>query len=323
MTITAMRGALTPHLDDQIRAAEAAAYRHYGVTATEEFAVVTTTVGSTRIRLTHVAASAPSDQPPILLLHGIGSVSILAASLLPYLADRDVIAVDTPGHGLSDRLVLPKGVDLRAFAVSVLEGVRSHLGHERVDVIGHSLGGQFSLYAALDLPHRIRRLVLLGAPGAALAGAKPAAGMKLMALPGVGKLVLAIKMDDAKFVEINERYAVGPGAFASTPADLITAGRLIAGRPGNAASIASYFRALLRRGAIRPEVVLSAAELGRLEQPVLFAWGDDDLFLMPDAAARSIVAVRDAHLVRARGTGHAPWLQQPERYGAAVAAHLR
>ncbi|WP_182378218.1 alpha/beta fold hydrolase [Nocardioides sp. WS12] len=323
MTITSLRGAEPPVLDDQIRAAEAATYRYYGVTATEERALISTTVGSTGVRLTRIAARTPSSQPPIILLHGIGSVTILAASLLPYLADRDVVAVDTPGHGLSDQLILPKGVDLRAFAVSLVEGVRAHLGHDQVDVIGHSLGGQFGLYAALDLPHRVRRLVLLGAPGAALAGAKPAAGMKLMALPGVGKLVLAIKMSDAKFVEINEQYAVGPGAFATTPPDLITAGRLIAGRPGNAASIASYFRTLLRRGAIRPEVVLSAAELGRLEQPVLFAWGDDDLFLMPDVAARSIVAVRDAHLVRARGTGHAPWLQQPELYGAAVAAHLR
>ena len=310
-------------LDEAIREAERACYRHYAVSATEEHAVITTTVGPTGVRLTRIAASAPSEQPPILLLHGIGSVSILAATLLPHLADRDVIAIDTPGHGLSDRLILPKGVDLRAFAVSVIDGVREHLGHEHVDVIGHSLGGQFALYAALELPHRIRRLVLLGAPGASFAGAKPSAGMKLMALPGLGKLVLAMRMDDAKFIEINERYAVGKGAFASAPADLVRAGRLIAGRPGNAASIASYFRALIRRGSIRPEVVLSAAELGRLEQPVLFAWGDDDLFLTPEVAARSIVAVRDAHLVRARGTGHAPWLQQPERYGAAVAAHLR
>lgn len=309
-------------LDDQIRAAEAACYAHYGVVPREERVEVVTSVGRTGIRLTRFESLERTDAPPVILLHGIGSISVMAAPLLPYLADRPVIAVDTPGHGLSDRMVLPRGTDLRHFAVSVVDGVRRHLGAEVVDVVGHSLGGQFGLYSTLDLPQRVRRLVLLGAPGASLAGARPAAGMKLMAVPGLGKMVLGIRMDDRRFVEINERYAVGPGAFDATPGSLVTAGRLIASRPGNATSIASFFRTLLRRGTIRPEVVVPVTELGRIDQPVLFAWGDDDLFLTPALAAASIVAIRDVHLVRAKGVGHAPWLQRPDLFGGAVAAHL-
>lgn len=309
-------------LDDRIRAAEGACYAHYGASPLEDRVSVLTPAGRTGIRLTRFSPTAPSDLPPVVLLHGIGSVSVLAAPLLPHLADREVIAVDTPGHGLSDRCILPRGTDLRHFATSVVDGVREHLGVDAIDVVGHSLGGQFGLYAALDLPKHVRRLALLGAPGASLAGARPAAGMKLMAVPGLGKMVLGIRMDDQRFVEINERYAVGRGAFDATPAAMVTAARLIASRPGNATSIASFFRTLLRRGSIRPEVVVATAELGRIDQPVLFAWGDDDLFLTPALAAASIVAIRDVHLVRAKGVGHAPWLQQPGLFGAAVATHL-
>jgi len=46
------------------------------------------------------------------------------------------------------------------------------------------------------------------------------------------------------------------------------------------------------------------------------------VFLSPGTAARSIVALPDAHLVRVPGAGHAPWLQATQRVGNAVAQHL-
>jgi pimeloyl-ACP methyl ester carboxylesterase len=311
-------------LDREIWQAEAAAYRHYGLHPYEERVWVDSIYGHYGVRLTRFRAHSSSGRPlpPVLLLHGIGSVNVIAAPLLAHLSGREVVAVDFPGHGLSQRCILPRQVDLRGFTGSVVESLLAHVGADQVDLVGHSLGAQFSLYAGLDLADRVRRLVLLGAPGAAFPGAKPVAAMKLMTLPWVGKLAASVPMDDQKFALFNEQYALGRDAFVAVPPHMITAGRLINGRSGNAESVSSYYRALLRRGSIRPEVTLSAIELGRLRQPTLLAWGDNDIFSSPARAAESVVAIRDAHLIRVPGAGHAPWLQRPQVVGSAVAAHL-
>lgn len=307
-------------LDDQIREHEAACYAHYGVSRTEDRVVVDSDLGRFAVRLQIFGER--GSAPPVVLLHGVGSMQVLAAPLLPYLSDRQVIAVDWPGHGLSQGCILPSGTDLRAFAVSVMDSLFDELGIHRVDLVGHSLGAQFSVYTALDLAPQVRRVALLGAPGAAFGGARPAHLMKVMALPGIGARVLATKLTDRAFVRTNEEFALGAGAFRDVPKEMVTAGRLISCRPGNPESIASYFRTLIRGNRIRSGVVVSLEELSRLPQPTMLAWGDDDIFNTPSAAAAWIVAIRDCRLVRFPNTGHAPWLQNPKAVGSAVAEHL-
>lgn len=310
-------------LDREIWRTESEVYRHYGLEPVEERLRVSSIYGDYGVRLTRFGTrSSDSGPPPIVLLHGIGSVNVIKAPLVALLGGREVIAVDLPGHGLSQRCVLPPKADLRGFAGSVVASLLDHLGATEVDLVGHSLGAQFSLFASLDLPGRVRRLVLLGAPGAALPGARPAAAMKFMALPWVGKLAMSLPMDDQKFLEFNEKYVLGRDTFAGQPPQMITASRLIGGRPGNAESVASYFRALLKRGAIRPEVTVGFDELRRLRPPTLLVWGDNDVFQSPARAGESIVAIPDVHLVRLAGAGHAPWLHRPEESGSAVVRHL-
>ncbi|WP_169813447.1 alpha/beta fold hydrolase [Nocardia vaccinii] len=261
------------------------------------------------------------ERSPIIMLHGIASATVLAAPLLPYLSNRRVVAVDWPGHGLSDECVLPSGVDLRAHSSAVLGSLLHVIGAPEVDMVAHSMGAQFALYAASDLGKRIRRVTLLGAPGAAIQGVRPIPAMWMIALPKAGPLLLSLPMSERAFDRANDR-TLGREALLGAPAELALALRLIGSRTRNAASIASFFRALVRRASVRPQVVLADDALARLGQPVQFVWGDGDVFLSPLAAARSIVAVRNVSLLRVPGAGHAPWLQARERTGRAVAEHL-
>lgn len=309
-------------LDAQIRDAEKAVFAAYGVVGDSETIPVDTDLGRFDVRLQHFGPRHPGV-PPVLLLHGVGSMQALAAPLLPFLADRHVIAIDWPGHGLSERCVLPAGVGLRRYAVSVVAGLLRELGLNQVDLVGHSLGAQFSLYAALDLRAQVGRLALLGAPGAAFVDTKPAAMMKILALPGVGGRLLGRSMSSEQFVTLNERGILGPGAFRDAPPQLAEVGALLASRPGNAESVASYFRALIRGNAVRSGLAISLEELGRIDQPTLLLWGDDDVFNTPTRAAASIVAIRDAHHLRLPHAGHAPWLTHPDAAGSALADHLR
>ena len=313
-----MRLASVTDLDDRVRAAEVETLRAHGLGREERYVDIATAYGRSTVRVSITGTG--TDLPPVLALHGIGSAAALSIPLLPHLRGRQVISLDWPGHGLSEPCVLPPGADMRVHADAVVGSLLDELGIGWIDVVGHSMGAQIALYAALDLSDRVRRLVLLGAPGGAFAGLRLLAPMKLLAIPGVGPAVLSRPMSERAFDRFNDQ-ALGAGALAGHPDSLREALRLLATRTANGPSLASYFRAMVVRGRVRPGVALEERELARLVQPTLAAWGDSDVFLTPVDAARSLVAIRDVHVVRVPG-GHAPWLGEPERVGDAVRRHL-
>jgi pimeloyl-ACP methyl ester carboxylesterase len=210
---------------------------------------------------------------------------------------------------------------MRTHAVTTVDSLLDRLEIPNADLVGHSMGAQFSLYAAHDLGSRVGRIVLLGAPGAAFAGVKPVPFMKIVALPGLGRALLLAPIPDRAY-RTNQDLVFGVGAFDGTPPQMAEAIRLLAGRRANAASIASFFRSLLRGGRVRDGVNLAPADLARIHQRALFAWGDQDVFMTPAQAASSLVAITDVRLLHLPTAGHAPWLQAPAVVGSAIAAHL-
>ena len=93
-------------------------------------------------------------------------------------------------------------------------------------------------------------------------------------------------------------------------------------RRGFPPSIASFFRALIRRGKVRTGVAMPLNDLSALTQPVLIVWGDDDVFMKSQEAGTSVDAFKDRELVRVPAAGPAPWLQDLDRVGNALAGHL-
>ena len=307
-------------LDRQIRAAERKTFAHYGAEPSENVIAVNTGVGHTHVRLS-IFGPEESPETPVLLLHGIASLTILAAPLLKYVPNRRIIAVDWPGHGLSGPGVLPKHTDVRRHAVMTIRSILDALDLDEVDVIGHSMGGQFGLYASLELRDRVRRLVLLGAPGAGFFGVKPVPVMQLLAIPRLGKRLLSMPVSDKAFDKNND-LMLGAGALDRVPRVFLYTAKLAGGRKRNAASIASFFRALIKRRKVRHGVAVPLEELASLTQPTLLCWGDEDVFLSPITANASIISIPDHLLIRVAGAGHAPWLQAEELVGQAVANHL-
>ena len=218
--------------DGAIRAAERATYTYYGLETTERYVRVDAGCGHVEVRITEFAADPGADesQVPVVMLHGIGSATVLGASLVRHLRGRRVIAVDWPGHGLSGPCILPPTLGIRTHATTTIASLLDELGLDRVDLVGHSLGAQFTLYAAHDLGSRVRRIFLLGAPGAAILGVKPVTVMKLLATPGLGRALLSAPMSQRAFHR-NQDLTLGPGALDDSPPKLVEAG-LPARRPG-------------------------------------------------------------------------------------------
>jgi pimeloyl-ACP methyl ester carboxylesterase len=309
------------HLEARVRAAELTLAARYGRTLVEHR--VATTAGPD-VRVVEYPAISPSDAaaalPPILLLHGIASVTAPAVPLLAALADRRVLAVDWPGHGLSGADVVPAGGGLRAHAVAVLDEVLAFFHLEQVDAIGHSLGAQFALYFALAHPERLRRLVLLGAPGAAFSQAGATVGMRLVSVPGVGTAVLSLSTSARAHDRAVDRL-FGAGTLDGYPAEINEIGFLASQRPEFASSVASLFRAMMTPFGARADIALTAAELAHLAVPTLIVWGVDDVILTPAKGRASAEAIPNATILEIDG-GHAPWLNDPGRVGVAVSAFL-
>jgi pimeloyl-ACP methyl ester carboxylesterase len=96
---------------------------------------------------------------PLVLLHGGFGATELMAPIVPALAaGRRVIAVDLQGHGRTADVDRPLRPELMADDIAALI---EHLGLERADVMGYSLGGLVALRTAIQHPGRVRNVVLV------------------------------------------------------------------------------------------------------------------------------------------------------------------
>jgi len=99
--------------------------------------------------------------PPLLALHGWLDNAGSYARLAPLLAaQRQVIALELPGHGHSEHL--PPGLHYHFVDyVRAVLAAADALGLERFDLLGHSLGAGIAALLAAAAPGRIRKLLLI------------------------------------------------------------------------------------------------------------------------------------------------------------------
>ncbi|KIS29243.1 alpha/beta hydrolase [Arthrobacter sp. SPG23] len=107
-----------------------------------------------------VRAEAPAESPTIVLIHGIGVSHRYLVRLHQAMARMaDTISIDLPGFGSTprpDRQLMV--ADQAAFIHDVLD--KAGVG-PRV-LVGHSMGAQFVLEAALQRPDQVPQVVLMG-----------------------------------------------------------------------------------------------------------------------------------------------------------------
>lgn len=182
---------------------------------------------------------------PVLLLHGgLGSIDMFRPGLLPALsAKRKVIAVDLQGHGrtaLGDR---PFRLESLGDDMAVLV---KKLGHDRVDVLGYSLGGGVALRMALQQPERVRRLVLVSTPFSDDAF-----------YPGIKAQQVALTADAAPMMKDTPMYK----SYVAVAPKKEDFPRLID-------TLGTYMR----------QKYDWSAELANLKAPTMLVYGDSDMF---------------------------------------------
>ena len=183
--------------------------------------------------------------PPLVLLHGgLQTIELSFGALIPLLARRHrVIPMELQGHGRTADVDRPMTFEHLA---SDVVGLLDHLGVERTDVFGFSLGGLTTYQLLIDHPDRVRRAVVASADHRNDRG---------------GEIHPDRLPTEADFAAMRAAYAnvaPDPGHFESF-ADKAVA--MVHGFPG-----------------------WTDAQLRAVEVPVLVMIGDTDFILVPNAA---------------------------------------
>ena len=99
---------------------------------------------------------------PLIMLHGGFGTFETFAALSPTLAqNHQVIGVDLYGHGRT--AITQRPIQFEQMADDIASLIE-HLGLEKADLLGYSLGGMVALQTAIRHPERVNQLVLISVP---------------------------------------------------------------------------------------------------------------------------------------------------------------
>ena len=161
---------------------------------------------------------------PLVLLHGgLCTIDLNFGALIPALAaHRRVIAVELQGHGHTADTGRPLAIATLADDVVAL---LDHLGVERADLYGFSLGGWVAFDLAVRHPGRAGHLVLAGEQ--LLAGAGQAELDDPTRMPteadfrALRDAYAAVAPDPSHFDAFGEKLTAAVHSFAAWPADTL------------------------------------------------------------------------------------------------------
>ncbi len=143
---------------------------------------------------------------PIVLLHGGLGSGEMFGPILPALIERhEVILVDLQGHGRTADVDRP--LDVRTMADDVAALI-DHLGLDRPDAVGYSLGGGVAWQLGFRHPEKIGRMVTASANIR-----RSAIYPEMLAQQGQVSAAAAEFMKDTPMYELYQRVAPRPGDF--------------------------------------------------------------------------------------------------------------
>lgn len=286
------------NFDEILSEARAAQKRGYG-----EYI----TVRGVRIRYVAVGSGAP-----VFLLHGLGEFLETWTFNLPPLSRRyRVYALDSPGHGLSDKCESCYALDeATRFGINILDA----LGVKSAALIGHSMGGAVAINMALNHPERVSRLVVVDPAGLL---AELPLFYRLASLPVWG--AMAVNLIIKPLLERGIRnLCYDPGFLSQEMLDLAWK---YFDMPGRKNTLHQIIRYNVNLSGVRPEAVLKE-KVQRLEVPILFVHGAQDS-LFPLAEVREVVeTVPGARMAVIDRCGHCPQIEKAVEFNEEVMAFL-
>jgi 3-oxoadipate enol-lactonase len=191
-----------------------------------------------------------------------------------------------------------------------LRGLLDHLGIERANYVGCSMGGGTAIDFVLRYPERARALVLVGSAvsGVESDEAPPKEWEELVAADEAGDLERVSELEVRIWVDGPHR---DPGEVDPTVRDLVRGMNLIALKNENS-----------RLGEERPPDLPAANRLAKIQAPTLIVVGSLD---RPEIVSRADLLERsipNARKVVMNDTAHLPNMERPEEFNRIVLGFL-
>ena len=250
--------------------------------------------------------------PVLLLLHGVTNSSETWERVAAPLAKHfTLIAPDLLGHGQS---ATPRGDYSLGAHASGVRDVLTALGHRRVTVVGHSLGGGIALQFAYQFPERCERLVLVSSGGL---GREVHPLLRAASLPGADWVLPMLT--SARLVDVGrgvggllQRVRLAPGGDV----EVLARGFASLDNGGSRQAFLHTVRAVIEPGGQR----VNAGERLRLAGllPTLIVWGERDSIIPVAHGEAAHAMIRGSRFVVFPGAGHMPHDDDPERFAQLV-----
>lgn len=236
-------------------------------------------------------------------------------------AHRTLVLLDARGTGASAEPADPATYRCDR-QVPDVEALRAHLGLDRIDLLGHSAGGNLALLYAAAHPERVRSVVLVTslarALGQEVTDEEWDAAVDIFAdrpwYPEARAALDALDALGSDAAPESVREAVEPFAYGRW--DEAARAHAAAGRHQFHSEAARYHA----DGAYTPEATRRA--LATLTAPVLVLAGEYDAGPTPARAAETAALLPRGELLVQAGAAHHPWIDDAGAFVRAVAAFL-
>jgi 4,5:9,10-diseco-3-hydroxy-5,9,17-trioxoandrosta-1(10),2-diene-4-oate hydrolase len=256
---------------------------------------------------------------PVLLLHGLmNSVEFWLLNFSELAEHHRVYAVDLIGHGKTDKpLSFSYDIDeLANFVIRFMDAIEV----DRVDLIGHSLGGWITLKIAINHPSYVNKLVLVDSAGL---GKKVAIPLRLLSLPGLGEFLgsRTLGVDFPKYLEMQRQS--WPDSEKATD-EMIRLKYEATRWETVEKSVLKTLRASgnifgIKESAFQPTL----QGLASIENPILVVWGAQDE-VVPVAWTQKIAdRCPQAHIEIFEDCGHDAMIEKPGMFNQLVLEFLR
>jgi len=231
--------------------------------------------------------------PTVILLHGAGDQAGAWSKVAPALMGKyRVIIPDLAGHGDSDPKLGPLSVGV------IFAGVEATAASEpgKVILVGNSLGGWIASLYAQKHPEKVERLVLVN--GGPLIGDRPDITLTPKTREEARKTIAAMfdpgsfQLPDYVLDDIVREAQTGPLMRLSETASEM------------------------------PKYLLEG-KLNEITVPVNLVWGESDRVLSLNYARKMESELPNAQMVTLKRCGHAPQLECPKAFTAALTEVLQ
>jgi pimeloyl-ACP methyl ester carboxylesterase len=262
------------------------------------------------VRAPVIEAGPPDAREAVLFLHGNPGSGRDWEALIAQVGEfARAVAPDLPGFGGASK---PRDFGYRVESYATfIERARTQLGIERAHLVMHDFGGPFGIVWAALHPEAFASAVVMQSGFAR--GLRWHRMARVWQTPVLGELAMGLVTRGAW------RRALGRGSARGMPREF--ADRLYDEYDRDTRrAVLELYRSTKDPNALAE---LLAPTFRELDRPALIVWGAGDPYMPVEYARGNLEGFPSAEVVILEGSGHWPWIDDPEGAAGAILPFLR